>query len=71
MRKIDIYYNGQYVCSTTQSKTCKEAKERFILNPSYATIDKGLITKTINNIDITGLKTRFSKYNTGGITNEY
>lgn len=29
-RKIDIYYDGKYMCSTMQSKTCKEAKERFI-----------------------------------------
>ena len=24
-QKIDVYFNGDYVCSTTQSKTCKAA----------------------------------------------
>jgi hypothetical protein len=40
--KIDIFKrekfsnDWQYVCSTNQSKTCKEARERFIkLNPQY------------------------------------
>lgn len=27
--KVDIYVGGQYVCSTTWSKTCKEAVEQF------------------------------------------
>jgi hypothetical protein len=29
-RKIDIYVNGKYECSTTWSKTCKEAVSGFI-----------------------------------------
>ena len=29
-KKIDIYYAGDYVCSTNQSKTCKEAVKKFI-----------------------------------------
>jgi hypothetical protein len=28
--KIDLYLLDEYVCSTNQSKTCKEARERFI-----------------------------------------
>lgn len=28
--KIDIFVDGNYACSTNQSKTCKQAKERFI-----------------------------------------
>ena len=28
--KIDIYIGGAYVCSTDQSKTCKEAKDKFL-----------------------------------------
>ena len=28
-RKIDIYLNGAYMCSTDQAKTCKEAIERI------------------------------------------
>lgn len=30
MRKIDIYFMKDYLCTTEQSKTCKEAKRRFI-----------------------------------------
>jgi hypothetical protein len=29
-KKIDIYYNKKYMCSTNQSKTCKQAKERYL-----------------------------------------
>ena len=28
--KIDIYVKQNYVCSTDQSKTCKEAKQKFL-----------------------------------------
>ncbi len=41
MKKINIYVQGGqwkwfYVCSTMQSKTCKEAKAKFLLaNPQY------------------------------------
>jgi len=27
--KIDLFINGSYVCSTDQSKTCKEAKALY------------------------------------------
>jgi len=27
--KIDLFINGSYFCSTAQSKTCKEAKEKL------------------------------------------
>jgi hypothetical protein len=26
-KKIDLYENGKYICSTTQHKTCKSALE--------------------------------------------
>jgi len=29
-KKIDLFYQGDYVCSTMQSKTCREAKERYL-----------------------------------------
>ena len=29
--KIDIYHFGKYECSTTWSKTCKEAKQQWII----------------------------------------
>lgn len=28
--KIDIFIDGVYFCSTDQSKTCKQAKEKFL-----------------------------------------
>ena len=28
-RKIDIYMDGEYTCSTNQSRTCKEAVSRI------------------------------------------
>lgn len=28
-KKINIYLNGAYLCSTNQAKTCKQAKERI------------------------------------------
>ncbi len=33
--KIDIYVNGEYVCSTNKSASMAEAKARLILNPTY------------------------------------
>lgn len=45
-KKIDIYLNGGYLCSTNQSKTCKEAiqkikdkKQVFIAGIPSKTID--------------------------------
>jgi len=40
MKKIDIYLKNcqgfyQYECSTNWSKTCKEAKRRFLLIHNY------------------------------------
>lgn len=29
-KKINLYFNGDYVCSTNQSKTCKEARARYL-----------------------------------------
>ena len=29
-KKIDIYFYGDYVCSTMQSKTCKEALSKYM-----------------------------------------
>ena len=29
-KKIDLYFNGDYVCSTNQSRTCKEAIRRYL-----------------------------------------
>lgn len=29
-KKIDLFFNGDYLCSTNQSKTCKAATARYI-----------------------------------------
>lgn len=34
-KKIDIYVDGEYTCSTMQSKSLKEAKEKFLKDPSW------------------------------------
>ena len=36
--KIDIYVNGNYQCSTNQSKSCAEAKRKFLANPCYMSV---------------------------------
>lgn len=44
--KIDIYVKGKYVCTTTWSRTCKEAKERYFVK---------------YHIPLADIKTRFAK----------
>jgi hypothetical protein len=29
-KKIDLFFEGSYLCSTQQSKTCKEAVRKYI-----------------------------------------
>jgi hypothetical protein len=41
-RKINIFKNGEYLCSTEQRKTCKEAVEKFKEKPTYQGYVKGL-----------------------------
>ncbi len=41
-RKINLFKNGEYICSTTQRKTLKEAVQKFKENPTYQTMVKGL-----------------------------
>jgi hypothetical protein len=31
-KKIDLYFMGDYLCSTNQSKTCKEAVNKYLEN---------------------------------------
>lgn len=57
MKKIDIYYDGRYYCSTTQSKTCKEAKEKFIKSWSWMSLEMNVIENPIPE----KVKCRFSK----------
>lgn len=30
MKKIDIFFNGKYLCSTNQARTCKDAKTSYL-----------------------------------------
>ena len=39
-KKIDIFVNGIYKCSTNWSKTCKEAKHKFLLKENYLDISQ-------------------------------
>lgn len=29
-KKIDLHFRGKYLCSTNASKTCKEAKQKYL-----------------------------------------
>ena len=40
-KKIDIYVNGAYICSTERARTCREAVQNFKMRPEYA----GLVSK--------------------------
>lgn len=63
MKKIDIYYDGKYVCSTTQRKTLKEAKEKFAANPIWQGLrDNNTIGQCkIENVQIDKIKCRFAE----------
>lgn len=62
-KKIDIYFHGDYICSTNQSRTCKEAVKRYLeiaenSKHSFAgtTLTQDMILKSPN-----GLKAYFDK----------
>jgi hypothetical protein len=68
-KKINIFSNGNFICSTTQSKTCKEAIENFIKTPIKGYINsKGIADTTIdtscNNItaNFSNLTKEFKEY---------
>ena len=62
-KKIDLYFNGDYIYSTTGSKTCKEAKTRLLESsrdyvarfPNVTLIERQFLKRP----DL--LKARFSK----------
>lgn len=29
-KKIDLFFAGDYLCSTNQARTCKEAREKYV-----------------------------------------
>jgi len=43
-KKIDLFFNGDYLCSTNQSKTCKIAVQRYLelieMGKYYSIVDK-------------------------------
>jgi len=55
MKKIDIFVDGKYTCTTTRSKTCKEAIEKFVNDPFYEGLRKD---NTIGNIVILDIEKR-------------
>jgi hypothetical protein len=69
-KKIDIFYNGHYLCSTMWASSCKEAKSQFLTsmknNPkSYipmftCCLSKGY-TGTMEFFDQNNLKCYFSR----------
>lgn len=59
MRKIDIYNNGKYVCTTTRSKTCKQAVERFQAKPWYHGMRKDGTFGDIILLDASKITARF------------
>jgi len=49
-KKIDLYYDGDYLCTTSQSKTCKEAVKRYlesIDNRAHSLGGVGLVDRQI------------------------
>jgi hypothetical protein len=37
-KKIDLYFNGDYICSTMQAPTCKSAVENYLLQLSHEVV---------------------------------
>ncbi len=62
-QKIDLYFAGDYLCSTNWSRTCKEAVQKYIesIEASYQLVGRvGLVeSRIIKNPKL--LKGRFSK----------
>lgn len=59
-KKIDLFFNGDYVCSTNQAKTCKQARQNFIERLQRYTGYLSLVDKQIlKRPDL--LKARFDK----------
>ena len=62
-KKIDLFFNGDYVCSTMQSKTCRDARLAYLDNATIAKSKLGgisLVQKVILNRPEL-LKARYAK----------
>lgn len=55
-KKIDLFWCGDYLCSTNQSKTCKEARQKYLEKCS----DVSLLERRIKKMP-QYLKASFSK----------
>lgn len=45
--KIDLFYNGDYLCTTSQSKTCKDARTKYLERIAYGKYYNGLVDRQI------------------------
>ena len=61
-KKIDLFFNGDYVCSTNQSKTCKQAVNSYLesISRRARSYGVGLVEEQIYKYPNL-LKARFSK----------
>lgn len=58
--KIDLFYARDYLCSTNQSKTCREAVEKYLERAQYYKPYAGLLdSQILKNPKL--LKARFDK----------
>lgn len=46
-KKIDLYFAGDYICSTKQAKTCREAKQKYLEKLSYYKNYLGLVESQV------------------------
>lgn len=59
-KKIDLYYNGDYLCSTNQAKTCRDAVANYLERITMRSFYNGLVDRQILK-NKTLLKARFDK----------
>ena len=58
-RKIDLFYDGTYICSTTWARTCREAKAVLLENNGSYGNQK--IVQLFGKVDPSKLVAHFSK----------
>ena len=58
-RKIDLFYNGAYICSTTWARTCKEAKAVLLENSGGYGYQK--VVQLFGKVDPSKIVAHFSK----------
>lgn len=59
-RKIDLYFNGDYLCSTNQSRTCRDAVKAYLERISRGNYYNTLVgSRILNRPD--PLKARFNR----------